>query len=83
MARAAPGTQGGVTKLASGYLNYGRPVADYRADAFDGLIKTGLLALGQSDPIGQQQVCVTHIGQVRYAAIRNGQRNRQNGNGGR
>lgn len=61
--------EGGVTKLASVYLNHGRPVASYLADVLDGLISAGFLALGQPSPSGEQQVCVTHIGQSRYAAL--------------
>ncbi|MCA1702827.1 MAG: hypothetical protein LC808_05970 [Actinobacteria bacterium] len=61
--------EGGVTKLAGHYLNYGRPGGSYLAEVFDGLISAGFLALGQPSPSGQQQVCVTHKGQTRYAEL--------------
>lgn len=64
--------QGGVTRLTDSghYLNQGRAVADYLAEAFDELIGTGRLALGAADANGRQrQVCVTHAGQLRYAKL--------------
>ncbi|MGH3796700.1 MAG: hypothetical protein ACRDSP_17635 [Pseudonocardiaceae bacterium] len=61
--------EGGVTKLDGHYLNHGRPVAGYVADALDELIRTELLALARPDPAGVQQVCVTHAGQIRYAEL--------------
>ncbi|MGH3906140.1 MAG: hypothetical protein ACRDTE_18450 [Pseudonocardiaceae bacterium] len=61
--------EAGVTKLDGHYLNHGRPVAEYLAAALDELIRNELLALGRSTPSGQQQVCVTHAGQVRYAEL--------------
>ena len=61
--------EGGVTRLDGDYLNHGRPVADYLAVVLDELIRTELLALGRSTPSGQQQVCVTHAGQVRYTEL--------------
>lgn len=66
--------EGGLTTLAGRYLNYGRPVGSYLAEVFDGLISAGFLALGQPSPSGQQQVCVTHTGQSRYAELCTAQR---------
>lgn len=61
--------EGGVTRLGDRFFNEGRPVADYLAAAFDELIRCELLALGRATPSGQQQVCVTHAGQARYAEL--------------
>ena len=61
--------EGGVTNVNGHYLNHGRPVAGYLADAFGELIRAELLALARPDPIGAQQVCVTHAGQIRYAEL--------------
>lgn len=61
--------EGGVTTLGGEYFNAGRPVSGELADTFGVLIGSGLLALGQPDPIGRQQVCVTHIGQARYSEL--------------
>lgn len=61
--------QGGVTKLDGHCLNHGRPVANYVAGALDELIRNELLSLGRSTPSGQQQVCVTHAQQIRYATL--------------
>jgi hypothetical protein len=60
--------EGSVTKLDGHYFRRGQLV-DYLADTLDELVGRGLLALGQPDPIGQQQVCVTHAGQHRYAEL--------------
>ncbi|MFN2495136.1 MAG: hypothetical protein ABR608_04410 [Pseudonocardiaceae bacterium] len=62
--------EGGVTKLGGGYLHYGQPLADYLGAALDELLRTEHLALGRPTPSRQQQVCVTHAGQVRYAELR-------------
>lgn len=64
--------EGAVTKLAGCYLADGRLVAEFLAAAVEGLIAEGLLALGRPDSVGCQQVCVTHAGQVRYAALSGG-----------
>ncbi len=61
--------EGGLTSCNGGYLNHGRPVAGYLADALDVLVRTGHLALGPSSPTGQHQVCVTHTGQARYGEL--------------
>lgn len=63
--------EGGVTKLNGTYLNHGQQVAAYLADALDELIRAELLALARPDPIGAQQVCVTHTGQARYTELNN------------
>lgn len=42
--------EGGVTKLARGYVNHGGPVVDYLAETFGSLVNNGLQALGQPDP---------------------------------
>lgn len=56
--------EGGVTKLAGYYVNYGRPVGGYLVEVLDGLLSAGLLALGRPSESGQQQVCVTPIGRA-------------------
>ncbi|MCA1601288.1 MAG: hypothetical protein LC776_06475 [Acidobacteria bacterium] len=61
--------EGGVTKLNGHYLNHGRAVAGYVADALDELIRTEFLALARPDPVGAQQVCVTRAGQIRYVEL--------------
>lgn len=61
--------EGSVTTLNSSYFNYRWPVADFLAVPFDDLIHSGLLALGQRDPLGRQRVCVTRTGQARYAEL--------------
>ena len=61
--------EGGAMKLNGEYLDFGRPVANFLASTFDDLISRGLLALGRVNPLGWQQVCVTHSGQVRYAEL--------------
>ena len=61
--------EGGLTTLDGRFLNHGQPVAGYLADAIEELIRTGHLALGRPDPIGIQQVSVTHSGQVRFAEL--------------
>lgn len=74
--------KGGVTRLDGHYLNRGRAVAGYVADALDELIRTELLALARPDPIGAQQVCVTRAGQIRYAELNsNGVREAHSGDG--
>lgn len=65
--------EGGVTMLGGRFFNHGRPVAEYLAVALDELIRAELLALGRADPVGVQRVCVTRVGQARYAEL--------NGNG--
>ncbi|MGH4012807.1 MAG: hypothetical protein ACRDSL_02475 [Pseudonocardiaceae bacterium] len=74
--------EGGVTKRNGAYFTAGLLLADYLAVAFDGLISSGLLALGQPDPIGERQVCVTHTGQARYSALRSAQRGSESERGG-
>ncbi len=74
--------EGGVSKLAGDYLNHGRPVGSYLADVLDVLISAGFLALGQPSPSGQQQVCVTHTGQNRYAELHTAPRPSHHGSGG-
>lgn len=60
---------GGVTTVGGLFFNHGQPVADYLAATFDELIRTEHLALARPTPSGQQQVCVTHAGQLRYAEL--------------
>lgn len=72
--------EGGVTTLAGRFFNQGQPVDDYLALTLAELIRTGYLALGATVPSEQQQVCVTHAGQVRYAELnRNGVREGRHG----
>lgn len=66
--------EGAVARLNGCYFNHGRPVAEAVASAFDTLISGGLLALGRPDLRGRQQVCVTHHGQSKYSALREGHR---------
>lgn len=73
--------EGGVTKLNNGFLNHGRPVAGYLADAIDGLIRSEHLVLGQPSPSGQRQIRVTHTGQTRYAQLCTTQRSSHHGHG--
>lgn len=75
--------EGGVTRFNDGYLNHGRPVADYLADALDELVRTEHLALGPPGPAGQQQVCFTHAGQARYAELGMAPRSTHHGAGAR
>lgn len=56
-----------MTTVGGLFFNHGQPVADYLAAALDELIRTEHLALGRATSSGQQQVCVTHAGQIRYA----------------
>jgi hypothetical protein len=74
--------EGGVTWMDGHYLNHGRPVAGYLAEAIEELIRAELLVLARPDPIGVQRVCVTHAGQVRYAELNsNGMWEARNGDG--
>lgn len=74
--------EGGVTRLDGHYLNHGRPVAGYLAEAIEELIRAELLALARPDPVGVQRVCVTRAGQVRYAELNsNGVREAHSGDG--
>jgi hypothetical protein len=64
--------EGGVTQLTTSeqFLDRGRPVAGYLAEALGQLIGSGHLTLGAGDPDrSQRQVCVTHEGQRRYAEL--------------
>jgi len=74
--------EGGVTVLAGCFFNQERPVDDYLAAALAELIRTGHLALGAVVPSGQQQVCVTHAGQLRYMEL-NSKRVQEVRHGGR
>lgn len=75
--------EGAVAKLNGSYFNHGRPVTTALAATFEDLITSGLLALGRPDLRGRQQVCVTHTGQTKYGALRNGQGHHQQGKAGR
>jgi hypothetical protein len=64
--------RGGVANLAGHWLDSGRPVPGYLADALDGLISAELLALApDADPEsgGVRRVTVTDAGCVRYLAL--------------
>lgn len=61
--------EGGVTMLEGCFFNQGRLVGDYLAVVLVELIRTGHLALGAAVLSGQQQVCVTHSGQLRYREL--------------
>ncbi|MFN2496732.1 MAG: hypothetical protein ABR608_12615 [Pseudonocardiaceae bacterium] len=72
--------EGGVTMLGGSFFNQGQPVADFFAVALDELLRTEHAALGTPTPTGQQQVCVTHTGQARYAELNsNGAREARHG----
>ncbi|MGH3937214.1 MAG: hypothetical protein ACRDTG_01050 [Pseudonocardiaceae bacterium] len=58
-----------MTTLRGWFFNHGQPVDDYLAMALVELVRTGHLALGSAILSGQQQVCVTHVGQVRYTEL--------------
>lgn len=60
--------EGRIIKHDGHYFRSGKLVG-YLADALDELIDRGLLALGRPDPLGRQQVCVTHTGQRRYVVL--------------
>lgn len=60
--------EGGVTTVGGRFFNHGQPVAAYLAATFDELIRTEHLALARPTP-SEQQVCITHAGQVRYAEL--------------
>ncbi|MGQ0776883.1 MAG: hypothetical protein ACT4NY_21105 [Pseudonocardiales bacterium] len=61
--------EGSVMIQNSDYVNAGRPVVEFLVPTFDELISSGLLTLGQPDPLGWR-VCVTHTGQAKYAELR-------------
>jgi hypothetical protein len=63
--------KGGVANLAGHWLDSGRPVPGYVADALDGLTSTGLLALGEADPesCGVRRVLVTETGSAWCVAL--------------
>jgi hypothetical protein len=63
--------QGGVGKLDGWWLDSGRRVPGYVADALDRLIKAGLLALGAADPesCGVRRVTVTDTGCAEYLTL--------------
>ena len=61
--------EGGMTTSEGRFFNQGRPVDDYLAAALAELIRTEYLALGAVVSDGQQQVCVTHAGQLRYMEL--------------
>lgn len=65
--------EGRVIATGGRFLDQGRPVAEYLTAALGELLDAGLLAWGRADPVGVQRVCVTHVGQARYAEL--------NGNG--
>ena len=56
--------------VRGGAMHAGQLAGKFLAAAFEDLISSGLLALGQADPLGQQRVCVTYTGQARYEQLR-------------
>lgn len=44
--------EGGMSRLPGNYLNFGRPIAGYLADALDELVHDDRLALGPPSPTG-------------------------------
>lgn len=61
--------EGGVTRQGGSYLNHGRPIAAYLADALDALVDANVLVLGPANEYGQQKVLVTAAAQARYAEL--------------
>ncbi|MGH3777872.1 MAG: hypothetical protein ACRDRR_19420 [Pseudonocardiaceae bacterium] len=63
--------QGGVANLAGHWLDSGRPVPGYVADALDWFTRTGLLALADADPESGdlRRVTVTDTGCARYVEL--------------
>lgn len=61
--------EGGVTRQGGYYLNYGRPIIKYVADALDELVDARILVLGPANEYGQQKVLATAQAQARYAAL--------------
>lgn len=61
--------EGGVTRQRGCYLNHGRSMAKYVADALDELLDAELLVLAPAKEHGQQKVLVTVQAQARYAEL--------------
>jgi hypothetical protein len=63
--------EGAVANLQGHWLDSGRRVPGYVADALDRLTSTGLLTLGEADPesCGARRVTVTDTGCARYLAL--------------
>ncbi|MGH3884066.1 MAG: hypothetical protein ACRDRY_08300 [Pseudonocardiaceae bacterium] len=63
--------QGGVAKLTGHWLDSGRRVPSYVADALDALTRAGLLVLADADPEsgGLRRVTVTDTGCARYVEL--------------
>lgn len=57
-------TRGEVAACGGGSFNYGQSVADYLAATLAELVRTEYLELRRATPSGQQQVCVTDVGQI-------------------
>lgn len=57
------------TACGGRFFDNGQAVADYRAAVFAELIRAEYLTLRRATPSGQQQVCVTYAGQVRYSEL--------------
>lgn len=63
--------RGGVAKLAGCWLDAGRPVPGYVAEALEELTRGGLLILGEADPqsCGVRRVTVTDTGSAHYVGL--------------
>ena len=63
--------EGGVASLKSQWLDSGRQVPGYVAEALDRLISGGLLVLGEAEPesCGVRRITVTDSGCARYVAL--------------
>ncbi len=64
--------RGGVAKLPNCWLDAGRPVPGYVADALEELTRGGMLVLGEVDlqSCGVRRVTVTDAGSAHYVALR-------------
>jgi hypothetical protein len=62
---------GGVVKAGDCWLDHGQPMPRYLPIALDDFTRSGLVALGASDPLTEatQRAVLTEAGQLRYAAL--------------
>ncbi|MGH3841428.1 MAG: hypothetical protein ACRDS0_08315 [Pseudonocardiaceae bacterium] len=63
--------QGRVATLAGHWLDSGRPVPGYVAEALEELLRGGLLTVGESDPqsCGVRRITITDAGSAHYVAL--------------
>lgn len=61
---------GGVVKVAGGYLDHGRPTPGYLAEIFDQLTWTGWTTVADGNPRRElHRLSLTDTGQARYSAL--------------